>query len=51
LAVPARVGAPLPIVVLQQISVGLPALARAAAIAWSTASTSWPSTPAMTCQP
>jgi hypothetical protein len=51
LAVPARVGAPLPIVVLQQTIVGFPVLRFACAIAASTASTSWPSTFAMTCQP
>ena len=50
-AVPALSGAPRPITVLQQMSVGLPRVAFASRIAASTAATSWPSTPATTCQP
>jgi hypothetical protein len=42
--VPALFGEPLPMIVLQQISVGLAFCALAAAIPRSTASTSWPST-------
>src|SRR5664279_3487564 len=51
LAVPARFGEPLPIVVLQQMRVGLPLDRFALAMAASTASTSCPSTPAITFQP
>jgi len=49
--VPALLGEPLPMTVLQQISVGLAFCALAAAMARSTASTSWPSTLRMTFQP
>ncbi len=48
---PALFGAPLPITVLQQISVGLSVTAFAASMAASTAATSCPSTFAITCQP
>ena len=47
---PALVGAPLPITVRQAISDGRPVSSRAARIACSTASGSWPST-AAACQP
>src|SRR5450631_191364 len=47
----ARLGDPLPMMVLQQMSVGRSVLVWALRIAASTASTSWPSTPGMTCQP
>jgi len=50
-AVPARVGAPLPITVLQQMIVGLPLAARAFSIAAVTARESLPSTSAITFQP
>ncbi|MDT4863307.1 hypothetical protein FQZ97_980050 [compost metagenome] len=51
LAVLARFGLPLPMVVLQQIRVGLSALFLAAPMALSTASASWPSTARITFQP
>ena len=50
-ALPALFGEPLPMVVLQQISVGAVAAPCAAARAASSASTSWPSTRAITFQP
>ena len=51
LAVPARFGEPLPMVVLQTISVGRVVDLRACASAASTASTSWPSIGPITSQP
>ena len=51
MALPARFGEPWPMFVLQTIKVGLSTLVRARAIAASTASASWPSTFAITCQP
>ncbi len=50
-SVPARFGEPLPMIVLQQISVGRSVAVVRRSIAASTASTSWPSTSAITCQP
>jgi hypothetical protein len=51
LALPLRVGAPLPMLVRQTTSVGRVALFLACAMAASSAFTSWPSTGPMTCQP
>jgi len=51
LDVPARLGEPLPMTVLQTISVGAVALLSASSIAASTRSMSWPSTLSMTFQP
>jgi hypothetical protein len=51
LAVPPRLGEPLPMVVRQMISVGFVAEARAWVMAASTASTSWPSIGPITFQP
>ena len=48
---PALPGEPLPITVLQQMSVGSETSARAASIARATAAGSWPSTPGTTCHP
>ena len=51
LAVLARLGLPLPILVLQTMSVGLSAEFFALAIAWLTAATSWPLMASITFQP
>ena len=51
LAVPARCGEPLPMVVLQTISVGRVLDLRALVSAASTAATSWPSMGPITSQP
>ena len=48
---PALVGAPQPITVRQQISVGFPLLFNAASMAFATAAASWPSTSRTTFQP